>query len=368
MNNEALHPWLTQRKIIHFDMDAFYAAVEVRHRPELQGKPLIIGGSPQSRGVVCTASYEARRFGVRSAMPCSQAARLCPEAIFLKPNFELYKVASLEIHSIFNRYTDRIEPLSLDEAYLDVTDHGAGLYATSIARRIQREIAEELRLTGSAGVAPNKLVAKIASDMHKPFGLTIVLPQQVTRFMGYLPLRRIHGIGPASEKRLQQLGLHRCSDVWSWTRERLEEELGQMGAWLWERSRGLDDRPVEVQRERKSLGREETFAEDILDKERLLRELHPICLEVAAALKKRQLRGRTLTLKVKYADFSRSSRSQSWIHPTDDAELIESAAQKLLEGTEAGRRRIRLLGVSLSNLVEDGNSGLGSQLQLGLEL
>jgi DNA polymerase-4 len=366
--HEALHPWLTQRKIIHFDMDAFYAAVEVRHRPELRGKPLVIGGSPQSRGVVCTASYEARTFGVKSAMPCSHAARLCPQAIFLKPNFELYKSASQAIHSIFARYTDRIEPLSLDEAYLDVTDHEKGLFATTIARRIQEEILQELQLTGSAGVAPNKLVAKIASDMHKPYGLTIVLPQQVSRFIAPLPLRRIHGIGPASEKRLQGLGLHRCSDVWSWSRERLESELGQMGSWLWARSRGLDDRPVEVQRERKSLGREETFAEDILDKDRLREELHTLCLEVATALRKKGLGGRTITLKVKYADFTRASRSYSWEQATDDAAQIEGAGRNLLESTEAGRRRIRLLGISLSNLVEAGPSGLGSEFQLGLQL
>lgn len=352
MDTVEVHPWLRQRKIIHFDMDAFYAAVEVRDQPALQGKPLVIGGSPQSRAVVCTASYEARRFGVRSAMPCSQAARLCPEAIFLSPDFGKYRAASREIHAIFARYTELIEPLSLDEAYLDVTHHPEGLYATAVARRIQTAIRDELQLSGSAGIAPNKLIAKIASDFHKPSGLTIVLPEQVQRFMQNLPLRKIHGIGPATEKRLHEIGLRVCSDVWTWSRERLEETLGQTGGWLYLRSRGLDDRPVETQRERKSLGREETFARDVLDRDHLLLELHRLAEDVATSLQKRGLKGRTVTLKVKYADFARSTRSHSLPFYTDQVEKIEGAARELLELTEAGRRKIRLLGVSIANFEE----------------
>lgn len=361
---EAIHPWLLQRKIIHFDMDAFYAAVEIRHRPDLAGKPLVIGGSPQSRGVVCTASYEARRFGVRSAMACSQAARLCPEAIFLPPDFAKYKEASREIHEVFRRYTAAIEPLSLDEAYLDVTDNPAGLYAIAIAKQIQDAIREELHLSGSAGVAPNKLVAKIASDVHKPQGITVVLPQQVRRFMEQLPLRRIHGIGPASEKRLAELGLHLCRDVWSWSRDRLDAELGSMGSWLYDRSRGLDQRMVEPHRERKSLGREETFASDKLGLAELLSPLASMSLEVAAALSSRGLKGRTVSLKVKYADFTLSTRSLSLHEATDSAEQILAVARELLEMTEVQERKVRLLGVSLSNLKarQEGDPALPSLL------
>ncbi len=350
MADVEIHPSLLKRKIIHFDMDAFYASVEVRHRPELAGKPIVVGGSPQSRAVVCTASYEARKFGVRSAMPCSQAARLCPEAIFLEPDFKKYKQASQEIHAIFARFTERIEPLSLDEAYLDVTGHVEGLLATAIARKIQNAIQSELRLSGSAGVAPNKLVAKIASDFHKPAGITVVLPEQVQRFMENLPLRRIHGIGPASEKRLEEVGLRQCRDVWAWSRDRLDAELGSMGAWLYERSRGIDTREVEAHRERKSLGREETFAHDKIDKQELLLALREMSEEVASALESRALSGRTITLKVKYADFSRCTRSLTLNGATHDATEILKTAAELLEDTEVGTRKVRLIGVSVSNL------------------
>lgn len=356
LKEEPLHPWLLERKIIHFDMDAFYASVEVRHRPELKGKPLIVGGSPQSRGVVCTASYEARKFGVRSAMACAQAARLCPEAIFISPDFAKYKAASQEIHEIFARYTSQIEPLSLDEAYLDVTHNTQGLYATSIALQIQRAIQSELRLSGSAGIAPNKLIAKIASDFHKPAGITVVLPEQVNRFMQKLPLRRLHGIGPATDKRLKELGLETCADVWKHSEAWLEEQLGSTGAWLYERSRGLDDRPVETSRERKSLGKEETFATDILERPALEREIALIAAEVAEALQRKGLRGRTITLKVKYADFSRCTRSQTLGFFTQDAEILRQCALKLLDATEAGQRKVRLLGVSVANFEGAGAS------------
>lgn len=347
---EGAHPSLLTRKIIHFDMDAFYAAVEVRDDPALAGKALIVGGSPNSRGVVCTASYEARKFGVRSAMACSQAYRLCPEAIFVQPDFERYTAVSRQIRAIFARYTALIEPLSLDEAYLDVTDNPSGLYATQLAKRIQDAILDELKLSGSAGVAPNKLVAKIASDIHKPRGITVVMPEQVLTFMGSLPLRKIHGIGPATEKRLQKLGFHYCRDLWGWSREALEEELGNMGPWLYDRVRGIDERPVTVHRERKSLGKEDTFSVDILDLLQLDRELMGLCESVAAALKKRGLQGKTIVLKVKYSDFTRLTRSQTLGAATDSAAEILDVVRALMKETEAGRKKIRLLGVSLSNL------------------
>ncbi len=349
-NYEGVHPSLLNRKIIHFDMDAFYASVEVRDKPELAGKPLVVGGSPNSRGVVCTASYEARKFGVRSAMACSQAYRLCPEAIFIRPDFERYTAVSKQIRAIFRRYTDCIEPLSLDEAYLDVTGSSLGLYATQIAKKIQDDILHELNLSGSAGVAPNKLVAKIASDINKPKGITVVMPAQVLKFMGSLPLRKIHGIGPATEKRLQKLNFHYCRDLWSWTSEALEEELGNMGPWLYDRVRGIDERAVTVHRERKSLGKEETFASDTLDLSLLDRELASICEDLEQSLGKRSLQGKTIVLKVKYSDFVLLTRSQTIGAPTASARAILEVARGLMRLTEAGRKKIRLLGVSLSGL------------------
>jgi DNA polymerase-4 len=345
-----IHPLLLKRKIIHFDMDAFYAAVEIRDDPSLQGKPIVIGGPPNSRSVVCTASYPARRYGIRSAMACSKAARLCPEALFIMPNFEKYKAASLKIREIFSRYTDLIEPLSLDEAYLDVTNNKLGLYAVQIAKRIKLDIETELCLTGSAGVAPNKLVAKIASDINKPNGLTVVLPYQVRDFMRNLPLRKINGIGPVTEKRLNDAGLFICCDVWKRTFEQLEEALGENTAhWLFDCSRGIDDSEVETTWVRKSLGQEETFASDVLDCNWLVEKLQSLCRDVSFDLKRHQLKGRTVTIKVKYADFKQITRSQSLDLFVDDCENIFETAKILLEKTEVGVRQIRLLGVSVAN-------------------
>lgn len=349
--DSVVHPSLLQRKIIHFDMDAFYASVEIRDDPSLKGKPVIVGGPPNSRGVVCTASYEARKFGVRSAMACSVAYRLCPQAIFVPTNFDKYRATSQQIREIFKNYTDIIEPLSLDEAYLDVTTNERGLYAVKIARLIQEEIFAKLSLTGSAGIAPNKLLAKITSDMHKPNGLTVLLPDRVTDFMQALPLRKIHGIGPATEERLVGKGFKICRDVWPFTVEELTEKLGaNMGPWLYRRSRGIDERPVEVSHERKSLGKEDTFSTDILSTDVLITKLEALGHAVAGSLAKRNMKGKTITLKVKYADFESITRSQSIGVYTDDGPLIHEVVKKLLlEKTEAGRRKIRLLGVSVAN-------------------
>lgn len=344
-----VHPSLLERKIIHFDMDAFYAAIEIRDEPSLRGKPVVVGGSPASRGVVCTASYEARRYGIRSAMACAHVARLCPDAIFIRPNFEKYHRVSQQIRTIFAQYTDMIEPLSLDEAYLDVTNNPQGLFAVRIARMVQEEIFESLGLTGSAGVAPNKLIAKIASDIHKPRGLTVVLPEHVERFMESLPLRKIHGVGPVTEKRLASAGLHNCRDVWALAYPKLEAKVGSLASWLYEASRGIDTRPVETNWVRKSLGRESTFGADILDPSKLRAELAPIASEVASDLREEGLRGRTITLKVRYADFTRVTRQRSLSEAIDDQATILSLAEHLLEATDAGRKKIRLLGIAVSN-------------------
>jgi DNA polymerase-4 len=346
------------RKIIHVDMDAFYASVELLHHPELRGKPLIIGGSPQSRAVVCTASYEARKFGVRSAMACAHAARLCPQAIFLPPRFELYREVALKIRAIFRSYTDQVEPLSLDEAYLDVTAvtapqvpvEAGGRYASQIAREIKQRIASDLRLTCSAGVAPNKLLAKLASEHRKPDGLTVVTPEAVLDFMRDLPVRKINGVGPVTEARLKAHGISLCRDAWAKSSEEWGEELGDLGRWIAEASRGVDDRPVEASWIRRSLGREETFARDVTDLEQLRREIDALAVDVAESLTKRQTKARTVVLKVKYADFTLITRRATLAEPTDVAGVVAATASGLLAKTEAGARPIRLLGVTATGL------------------
>lgn len=348
---DGIHPSLLQRKIIHCDMDAFYASVEIRDNPSLRGKPVVIGGSPNSRSVVCTASYEARKFGIRSAMACSKAARLCPQAIFLPPDFTKYQEVSAQIHGIFHRYTDLVEPLSLDEAYLDVTSNKTGQFAVQIARQIQQDIWQELQLTGSAGVAPNKLVAKIASDIKKPAGLTIVLPAQVAEFMATMPLRKINGIGPVTDGHLQSAGLRLCSDVTRKSREELQQLLGSsMAEWLYDACRGIDERPVETSWERKSMGREDTFPLDYRDITQLHRELARLSQSVSEDLAEDGLQGKTVTVKVKYADFVQVTRRTTLKNPIHDADSIFELGRQLLERTEAGQRPVRLLGISLSGL------------------
>ena len=346
-----IHPSLLQRKIIHFDMDAFYASIEIRDDPRLRGKPVVIGGSPQSRSVVCTASYEARKYGIHSAMPCSQAARLCPSTIFLSPNFTKYQAASLQIRNIFKKYTEILEPLSLDEAYLDVTHHQKGLYAVQIARLIQGEVYQETGLTGSAGIAPNKLLAKIASDIRKPNGLTVVLPAQALLFMKELPLWKIPGIGPVTAKRLSAAGFEKCCDLWPFSLEEIKEKVGNIGDWLYHRARGIDERPVTTNWVRKSLGQEETFSTDLLSIEVLRAHILSLSSEVAKSLIQRNLKPRTITLKVKYADFTQVTRRRTLQEGVLDEHSISTIGLELLKITAAGTRKIRLLGISTSNFM-----------------
>lgn len=340
-----IHPALLKRKIIHVDMDAFYAAIEIRDNPQLKGQPVVVGGNPNSRAVVCTANYEARKFGIRSAMACSQAARLCPQAVFLQPNFEKYRAVSKSIREIFGKYTSKIEPLSLDEAYLDVSGHE--IFAVKIARLIQEEILAKLQLSCSVGVAPNKLIAKIASEFKKPGGLTLVLPKQVVNFMSELSLRKIHGIGPVSEKKLKAKGFLVCKDVWPFTREELALKLGQkFGFWLYDSSRGIDERPVECFRKRKSIGKEITFSSDLFDARLLANHLKSLCISVSNSLIRQQFAARTISLKVKYEDFTQITRSKTMADNFLDAEIIFSVTSELL-AKEVGKKKIRLLGVSL---------------------
>ena len=339
------------RKIIHIDMDAFYASVEIRDRPELKGLPVVIGGPPESRGVVSTASYEARKFGVRSAMSSALAYKLCPQAIFLPSNFDKYIDASQKLREIFQRYTSIIEPLSLDEAYLDVSDHPS-MRAVEIAQSIRNDVQSELNLTCSAGVAGNKLVAKIASDFKKPDGLTVVLPENSKDFMKNLPLTKIHGVGPATAKRLSSLGFHICQDIQATHLSQLREQLGdRLGNWLHSAARGIDERAVVVKRTRKSLGREITFPCDILDVNWLEGALHALCDEVMVRLKRKQLYGKCLTLKVKYSDFKSITRSVT-IEPTHSSEVCFQIVSELLRSkTEVGKKPIRLIGFSISKFL-----------------
>jgi DNA polymerase-4 len=338
------------RKIVHIDMDAFYASVEVLDRPELRGLPLVVGGQPGTRSVVCTASYEARKFGIRSAMATTHAAKLCPHAVFVPPRFERYKEISAAVRKIFERYTDMIEPLSLDEAYLDVTNHPT-LLATQIAKQIREAVFSELGITCSAGVAPNKLVAKIASDMNKPNGITVVQPHQVRAFMEHLPLRKIHGVGPATDERLARRGFKICRDLWTMELDQLKESLGSMGGWIWRASQGIDNRPLVTSWERQSYGREDTLSADEMKLEHLDLHIQRLSEKVSYSLKKSNKTGRTITLKIKYSNFECITRSKSLDHKTQETKIIADICHNLLRTkTEAGSRPIRLVGVSVSNM------------------
>lgn len=338
------------RRILHCDMDCFYAQVHMRDDPSLRGKPVVIGGSPSGRGVIAAASYEARAFGLRSAMPAARAVRLCPQAIFIKPEFPRYRDESEKIFEIFRRFTPIIQPASLDEAYLDVTEHVAEHgTATAVAQAIRAAVRDERDLTVSVGVAPNRLVAKIASDFHKPDGLTVVRPERVQEFLDPLPVRRLHGVGPATETSLHELGIQTIADLRRFDREALRKRFGRHGAGLWRSAHGLDDRPVRTHRVRKSLGHERTYSQDLTTLEAMDAQLEHLASKVADGLARRELPARTLTVKVRYDDFTTLTRSTTVDAPQIfSAEAITTAARALLRQTEAGRRRVRLLGVTAS--------------------
>ncbi len=353
------------RRILHCDMDCFYAAVHVRDDPSLAGKPLAIGGDPAGRGVVAAASYEIRRFGVRSAMPSARALRLCPEAIFLRPDFPRYRRESERIFAIYRDFTPWVQAVSIDEAYLDLTDHlGSFGSATAVAKEIRRRVREERGLTVSIGVGPNKLVAKIASDFDKPDGLTVVPPAKVAAFLAPLPVRRLHGVGPATERALAGLGVATVADLRGIDLERLTARFGRHGRGLYEFARGIDERPVDLSRERKSLGTETTYATDLADRAAIEAELERLAAEVAVALVKRRLAASTITIKVRYPDFTTVSRSRTVADPTAEVAEIAHHARELLRRTEAGQRRVRLLGVTASKLCPAGEEGQMSLLRL----
>jgi len=356
------------RKIIHIDMDAFYASVEQRDNPEYRGKPIAVGGSPVGRGgVVATASYEARKFGVRSAMPSKRALQLCPDIIFVYPRFAAYKEVSKGIRAIFQRYTDIIEPLSLDEAYLDVSQDKLNIgSAIEIAKQIRASIKEELDLTASAGVSINKFVAKIASDMNKPNGLTFIGPSSIESFIEQLPVEKFFGVGRVTADKMKNMGLHTGADLKKLTEDDLANRFGKSGHFYYRIVRGIDDRPVQPYRETKSVGAEDTFAYDLTSLNEMNAELEKIANNVDDRLHRHQLKGRTITLKVKYSDFRQITRSRSLPQPTDDHNLILETAKALLAATELDNARIRLLGISLSNFneVKPGIKPQDAQLKL----
>ena len=332
-------------------MDAFYASVEQRDFPEYRGKPLIVGGSPDGRGVVAAASYEVRKYGVHSAMPAAKAIRLCPHAIFVKPRFEVYRKVSEQIRNIFLQFTDLVEPLSLDEAYLDVTQNHIELpSATLIAKKIRERIKQETDLTASAGVAHNKFLAKIASDLNKPDGLAVILPKDAEAFLEELEIGEFHGVGDATESKMNALDIYTGADLKQWSEIDLVEKFGKVGRHYFRIVRGIDHRDVKPNRIRKSIGKERTFSEDIDDLSWIHNFLTELAEKISESMQQKKAAGQTVTLKVRYADFETVTRSTSFSHYINKGEDIARTALQLLEETETGSRKVRLLGITLSNL------------------
>ena len=363
-DRDALTVLVRQRKIIHIDMDAFFASVEQRDNPELRGKPVAVGGS-RERGVVAAASYEARMFGVRSAMPSVTAKRRCPDLIFVKPRFDIYKAVSLQIREIFAEYTPIIEPLSLDEAYLDVTLNLKGIVsATRIAEGIRTKIRRETKLTASAGVSYNKFLAKLASDHRKPDGLFVITPKMGPAFVETLPVAKFHGVGPATTAKMLRLGIATGLDLRAQTLPFLQQHFGKSGAYYYWISRGVDERPVHAGRVRKSIGAENTFSRDLRDFKPMREALEPIIAKVWRHCQATGIRGRTVTLKVKFADFRQITRSKSFDDAIDSLADLERLSLGLLEPLLPPRKGVRLLGISLSSLTQA--QATGRQLSLVL--
>jgi DNA polymerase-4 len=341
------------RRILHVDMDAFYASVEQRDDPALAGKPVAVGGDPARRGVVCAASYEARAYGVRSALPMARAVRLCPHLVIVRPDFSKYGEVSRQVFAIFRSVTPLVEPLSLDEAYLDVTENAWGFaLGMEVARRLKEMIREETRLTASAGVAPNKFLAKIASGWRKPDGLTVIAPERVERFLQALPVDALWGVGPVTAGKLRAAGIAKLVDVRTADPDKLKSAVGSYAETLRRMAFGDDPREVNPNSERKSIGCENTFAEDLKDIETIRREVDALAQQTARALARRKLFARTITLKLRYSDFETITRSHTQDPPTCSAEGIVARAVALLEKTVAGRRPVRLLGVTAHGLSE----------------
>ena len=342
----------SNRKIVHIDMDAFYASVEQRDNPKLKNSPVIVGGRPDSRGVVAACSYEARRYGIHSAMPCSRAYKLCPHAHFIRPRMNRYREISAHIHSIFRQYTDIVEPLSLDEAFLDLTtNHKDEKSATILAKQICAQIFEETGLTASAGVSSNKFVAKIASDLRKPNGISVIKPEEIPAFLSSLPIGKFFGVGKVTEKKMVALGIRTGADLRAYSREELIELFGKQGIFYYDIVRGNDPRPVKTERIRKSIGAETTLKTDTDNIDEILQILETIAARIAESLHAKQSGFRTLTLKVRYSDFTTVTRSVTLRDTITKGDTISGLIPRLLDATEAGYREVRLLGLQASNLV-----------------
>ncbi len=354
------------RKIIHVDMDAFYASVEQRDNPHLRGKPLAVGGA-EARGVVAAASYEARRFGVHSAMPSVTAARKCPELIFVKPRFEAYRAVSQQIREIFAQYTPLIEPLSLDEAYLDVTENLKNIpIATQIAAEIRAKIKQVTGLNASAGISYNKFLAKMASDLNKPNGQAVIAPTQGPAFVASLAVKKFHGVGPATAEKMLGLGITTGADLKAQSLQFLTQHFGKSGPYFYGIARGCDARQVRPDRPRKSLGTEDTFCQDVEGLAPATALLKPLTEKLWHACQQKGISGKTITVKIKYSDFTQATRSRTVARPFTSCQEILEAATALLASVHPFRRAIRLLGVTLSSLVTDGLED--RQAQLGFDL
>ncbi len=351
------------RRILHVDMDAFYASVEQRDKPELRGKPVAVGGDPHHRGVVAAASYEARVFGVRSAIPMARAVRLCPSLVVVPPDFSRYRSISQQVFAMFREVTPLVEPLSLDEAYLDVTENAWGEpLGREVALRLKTQIREVIGLTASAGVAPNKFLAKIASAWKKPDGLTVIAPARVESFLQKLPVDALWGVGPVTAGRLRDRGIVRLVDVRSADPAVLRDAVGSQVDWLRQLADGLDDRPVVPNRAAKSCGSENTFSKDLTSLDEIRAAIDEMARDAAGWLDRKSLLCRTVTIKVRYSDFSTVTRSHSQSPATRDADEIAARACALLDRTEAGQRPVRLLGASVHNLIDpaDGHDECGT--------
>ena len=355
------------RKILHIDMDAFYASVEQRDNPTLRGRPVAVGGDPTTRGVVAAASYEARTFGVRSAIPMSRAVRLCPSLVIVRPDFQKYRAVSQQVFALYREVTPLVEPLSLDEAYLDVTENSWGeTLGVTVAQRLKTAIKDTTRLTASAGVAPNKFLAKIASGWKKPDGLTVVAPERVETFLKGLPVDALWGVGPVTAAKFRAHGIEKLTDVRARSLAELEAIVGSLAPWLIDLAHGRDDRKVEPNRPSKSSSSERTYASDLSGMSEIRQEIDKMARDVATWLQTRAITARTVTIKVRYDDFTTVTRSHSTPQMTNDTESIAARALVLLAKTEAGPRPVRLLGVGVHNLSTDEHEEAESPAELRL--
>jgi DNA polymerase-4 len=339
------------RKIIHVDMDAFYASVEQRDHPEYRGKPIVVGGTPEQRGAVAAASYEARKFGIRSALPARIARQRCPHVIFVRPRFEVYREVSHQVRDIFARYTNVIEPLSLDEAYLDVTENLVGEpSAIAIAQAIRRDIYQETQLTASAGVSINKFLAKIASGMNKPDGMYVIRPEQAVAFVETLPIDKFHGIGRVTANKMHELGIATGADLKRWSETDLIKQFGKVGRFYYRVARGQDDRPVNPNRIRKSIGAEKSYSPDLETLPEMEDALTNIAQRVGQRVQAQQRGGYTLTLKIKYSNYHQVTRSHTFPEPLKDPDTLLSLGLAMLHDYVDSHQKVRLLGLTVSNL------------------